>query len=418
MNEELKGLINQQRTMLDKAKAENRSFDADERKTWDSLQVKIDNLKKQIELDKNTDYINQPATAPIYSGSPSAPKNNNYRVIKNLFKGEQFSNDRFKSREEYFNALFSNRHDDRLRGVKNAASTGIGSQGGFAVPTEYSSVYWDKSLESEIIRSRAQVWKMTSDTRIVPMFNSQDTSTGIYGFVSQWLAELGTATVQTPELRGLKLSAHKLGLYTALSREVAEDGLDFPRQVENALTKALGWSLDDAFFNGNGVGKPIGILNAACKIVVGKENGQANNSIVRENLVKMFARLMPGSFQNAVWVVNQSCLVSLLMLKDDAGNPLWAYGKPLLGLPVIVSEKLPSVGNQGDIALCDFSCYAIGMRQEIAIDTSNAPGWTKDQIDLRGIIRVTGQPIFSQPIKQKDGNTVSPFVLLADRLAG
>ena len=103
------------------------------------------------------------------------------------------------------------------------------------------------------------------------------------------------------------------------------------------------------------------------------------------------------------------------MLQDDAGNPLWEFGKPLFGLPVIITEKLPALGSQGDIVLCDLSCYVIGMRQEIAIDTSNAPGWTKDQIDLRGIIRVTGQPIFSQPIKQKNGDTVSPFVLLGNR---
>jgi HK97 family phage major capsid protein len=336
-------------------------------------------------------------------------------LIKNLFAGEQFTNDGFKNQEDFFNALFSGRHDERLRGVQNSANTGVGSEGGFAVPTEFSKIYWDRSLDSEIVRPRAQVWKMTSNERLVPLFNSEDTSTGIYGFVSQWLAEYGTATVQTPELRGLKLKANKLALYTAMSREIAQDGLDFPRQCENALTKALGWSLDDAFLNGDGVGKPVGVLNASCKIVVDPESNQAADTIVRENLVKMFARLLPGSFQNAVWICNQTCLTSLLELTNDAGDLLWSYGKTLFGLPVIITEKLPALGSQGDIALCDFSCYAIGMRQEIAVDTSNAPGWTKDQIDLRGIIRVTGQPIFSKPLKQKNGNTVSPFILLGNR---
>ena len=416
MKEQLKKAIARHKEILNLVKKENRTLNEAEREEWNSLQTQIENLKAELELVENEDFMNQPANQPTFPvlGS-SGPQNNNPRLIKNLFAGEQFTNDGFKNQEDFFNALFSGRHDERLRGVQNAASSGVGSQGGFAVPTEFSKIYWDRSLESEIVRPRAQVWKMTSEERMVPMFNSEDTSTGIYGFVSSWLAEYGEATVQTPELRGLKLKTNKLGLYTAMSREIAQDGLDFPRQCEMALTKALGWSLDDSFLNGNGVAKPVGVLNAACKIVVDPESNQANDTIVRENLVKMFARLLPGSFQNAVWIANQTCLVSLLMLQDDAGNPLWEFGKPLFGLPVIITEKLPAVGSQGDIVLADFSYYAIGMRQEIAIDTSNAPGWTKDQIDLRGIIRVTGQPIFSQPIKQKNGDTVSPFVLLGDR---
>jgi len=416
MKEQLKKAIARQKEILNLVKKENRTLNEKEREEWSSLQNQITNLKDELELAENENFMSQPANQPTFSGlGSSGPQNNNPRLIQNLFKGEQFTNDGFKNQEDFFNTLFSGRHDERLKGIQNAASSGVGSQGGFTVPTEFSKIYWDRSLDSEIVRPRAQVWKMTSEERMVPMFNSEDTSTGIYGFVSQWLAEYGTATVQTPELRGLKLKANKLGLYTAMSREIAQDGLDFPRQCENALTKALGWSLDDAFLNGDGVGKPVGVLNASCKIVVDPESNQADNTIIRENLVKMFARLLPGSFKNAVWVVNQTALVPLLMLKDDAGNPLWSYGKPLLGIPVIITEKLPALGTQGDIALCDFSCYAIGMRQEIAVDTSNAPGWTKDQIDLRGIIRVTGQPIFSKPIKQKNGNTVSPFVLLGNR---
>lgn len=418
MNEQLKKAIARQKEILALAKQGNRTLNDSERKEWDSLQVQIENCKQEIALQNNENFMDQPANTPnmfIPQGREVGPQNGNPRLIQNLFKGETFDNGGFKNQEDFFNALFSGRHDERLKGIQNAASSGVASEGGYSVPSSYSSIYWDRSLESEIVRPRAQVWKMTSEERMVPMFSSENTSTGIYGFVSQWLSELGTATVQTPELRGLKLKANKLGLYTAMSREIAQDGLDFPRQCENALTKALGWSLDDAFLNGNGIGQPVGVLNAACKIVVDPESAQVNNTIIRQNLVKMFARLTPGSFPNAIWLANQTCLVSLLMLKDDAGNPLWEFGKPLFGLPVIITEKLPAVGNQGDIALCDLGAYTIGMRQEIAIDTSNAPGWTKDQIDLRGIIRVTGTPIFSKPITQKNGDTVSPFVLLGDR---
>lgn len=418
MKEKLKKAIARQKELLNLVKKENRTLNESERGEWDSLQNQIENLKAEIELTESENFVNQPADQPTFSGMESSgPQNRNPRLIQNLFKGETFDNGGFKTAEEFMNVAFSGKADDRIIKIQNSgsANSGIGSEGGIVCPTEFSKIYWDRSLETEIIRPKATVWKMLSNERLVPMFNSQDTSTSVYGFISQWLPELGTANVQVPNLRGLKLKADKLGIFTSLSREISQDGLDFNKQLETALVKALGYSLDWAFLRGSGIGQPLGILNSGCKIVVPRGT---LNAVSYADLAKMHSKLLPGSFSSAFWVVNQTALEKLTLMTDAGGNLLWSYGQPLLGLPVRVTEKLPTLGSQGDVILIDPSFYCVGMRQEVQIDTSNAPGWTNDSISVRGLLRIAGLPMFSQPIKQADGNTVSPFIILGDVVPG
>ena len=55
MNEELKKLLNQQKALLDKAKAEGRVPSLmKERTFWNDLQAKINAAKEQIEAEKSS----------------------------------------------------------------------------------------------------------------------------------------------------------------------------------------------------------------------------------------------------------------------------------------------------------------------------------------------------------------------------
>jgi HK97 family phage major capsid protein len=90
------------------------------------------------------------------------------------------------------------------------------------------------------------------------------------------------------------------------------DGLGYEEQLGKAITKALGFFLDSAFLNGVGVGEPEGVINAPATVIVAKETGQAAATINYENVKRMFARLHPASFKNAVWVANSTTIPQLL----------------------------------------------------------------------------------------------------------
>ncbi len=88
----------------------------------------------------------------------------------------------------------------------------------------------------------------------------------------------------------------------------------------------------------------------------------------------------------------------------------------ILTRPVIFTEKTETLGSAGDIMLCDFSQYVVGLRQGLRFDQSIHPGFTTDEIYARLIERHDGQPLWDKALTLEDGSTtVSPFVKLAAR---
>jgi HK97 family phage major capsid protein len=190
------------------------------------------------------------------------------------------------------------------------------------------------------------------------------------------------------------------------------------------LTKAIGWTLDDAFLNGHGAGQPLGVLNCPCLIEVAKESSQTAATIVYENIINMFSRLHPNCMSKAKWVCSITAMPQLMQLYFSVGAGGNAVpvlqettGKfTLLGKEVLFTEKLPVLGQKGDIMLCDFSQYAVGLREELRIEKSNAPGFSTDESTWRTVCRADGMGTWDTTLTLKDGSTtVSPFITLAER---
>jgi len=347
-----------------------------------------------------------------------------YRSMFYNNKHHDLDRGEFRNFEDFLQAVESGLNDPRL---KRAHVEGTPSAGGFLVPEEFASIILDQALEGEIVRPLATVWPMTSNVRKVPGWDGSDHRTSVYGgFSAEWLGEGSTGTRKQAKLRQIKLEVKKLGIYTQASRELIQDGLSFEQSLGGALISAAGFYMDSAFLTGTGAGQPKGVLIDNALIVVAKEGSQAAATIMFENLVKMWSRLHPASMTKAVWVANPTIIPQLMTLGLTLGTsgapvympPAGASASPygtLLGRPLMFTEKLPSLGNQGDILLADFTQYAVGLRQELLIDKSNAPGWLQDLTDYRVIARVDGQGTWSEPVTPKNGNTLSWCVTLAER---
>ncbi len=375
---------------------------------------------------------NAPTADNANGGNGSAPlvTRAKGRRFAEMFPQARLDLGGFASSEEYLATLHSGLADPRLvpahapRGLMATATGTVPSDGGFSVPTQVFAEWLDSSLESEIVRSRADVRPMTTSEAIAAGWDDADHSAELYGgFAGQWVEEDGAMTVQTPNMRNIKLKARKLALLASASNELIADGVGYESQLGMAITKALGWFLDRAFFNGQGAAAPMGIWNAPCTITVPKRGGQSAATIMYDNLTDMFARLHPASIANAVWVANSTAIPSLLTL----GIPVGTGGMPfpvmsqangefrIFTRPVIFTEKAAAIGNVGDIGLYDFSQYVVGIRQEFQLAKSVEAGFTQDKSYYRGIIRVDGQPKLSAPVTPANGQTLSPFVVLAAR---
>jgi HK97 family phage major capsid protein len=85
----------------------------------------------------------------------------------------------------------------------------------------------------------------------------------------------------------------------------------------------------------------------------------------------------------------------------------------MLTRPVIFTEKLPALGSAGQLLLADFSQYTIGLRREITLEKSLAPGFQTDAATYRALCRMDGQPTWNRAFLPKNGTALGPFVALA-----
>lgn len=346
------------------------------------------------------------------------------RTFSAMFGASARQTDGWSSSEEFLATLHSGRADARLRASyaprMNAIATGtVPADGGFSVPTEFSAQWLDTSLESEVVRPRAAIWPMVSDSRRVPGFDASDSSASLYGgFSGQWITQGSPITAQTPKLRAIELHARKLALLAQVANELIADGLGYDQQLGQAIIRAIGWFLDSAFLTGAGAPGPLGVLNAPCTIATTRD---VASQISYNDLVTMFSRLHPASVANAVFVASPTAIPMLTQLTIAIGTagshvPVMREqdgGFVILTKKVLFTEKLPGLGTNGDVMLADFSQYAVGLRADVSLERSGHAGFTSDTSYYRGLLRADGMPTWAAPYTPLHGDTLSPFIVLA-----
>lgn len=329
----------------------------------------------------------------------------------------------------FFSACLSGRHHPGLKHhIQADIRETVPGEGGFIIPTEYSSRIHNVSLEDEVIMPRCWVQPMQSNEINIPGMTIGDHSTALMGgFIAAYVDELSALSQADPTVRQIKLKCKKLTGLIKFSHEMTEDAPGGENTIINLCGKGLAWYRDKAFIKGSGAGEPLGILNSPALVTVSKQGEQAASTIMYENILDMMAALYAGSFKNSVWLCHQTTIPQLLSLHLDVGTggaPVKAVteGKDgimqLMTRPILWTEKTEPLGTLGDIILCDLSQYVVGLRSGMRFDTSIHAGtaFTSDELLARIIERHDGQPLWDTTLTLEDGSTeVSPFVTLEAR---
>lgn len=364
------------------------------------------------------DYVNE-----TYGAASTQNK-----TFRGMFGEESLSTGGFDTFGEFLKLVDSGRSDTRLvTKAPSGASESIPSDGGYIVAPEFTARIFDVALESEIVRPLSVVYPMKSHSLNIPAMQLVPHSTALYGNVEmRWVDEGGTVTPTKPTFRSMTMTANKARIDMMITNELlADSSPSYESLIGNIITSTFAYGLDSVFLTtGNGAGQPLSILNSNCLITVDAEDGQSSGTIVWENIINMYSRMHPACVGNAVWVASITAIPALMTLFFSVGTggvPVPALREEsgkfyLLGKRVYLTEKISTLGNIFDIAFCDFSQYAVGLRQELRIEKSNSPGWSTDESAWRCIVRIDGQPLWDRTLILKDGVTeVSPFVTLAAR---
>ena len=329
--------------------------------------------------------------------------------------------------------------DKKLLAVM-AKATGAGeavpSDGGFLVAQEFIPNIIDKVYQTSIVAG------MCAKQPVGPNFNGvkipavNETSRldgyrwgGILGY---WMAEAGSITKSKPGIRQISVELQKLACLCYATDELLQDSVGLTGYINKWFPMEMAFRLDDAVINGDGAGKPLGIINSAnpALIAITKETNQAATTIVTSNILKMWRRLWAANRPRAVWFYNQDCEEQLATLSVPIGTagqlfPLFAWpGSPtnpseqprIMGRPAYAIEQCPTLGAQGDIVLCDPTEYLIIDKGGMQMATSIHVQFVTDETAFRFIYRVNGQPIWNSPLTPfKGSNTLSPYIVTAIR---
>jgi HK97 family phage major capsid protein len=320
---------------------------------------------------------------------------------------------------------------NELRGrYRNDYGSVVPSEGGFLLPETLSSQLMQMSLETAVVRPRAVVVPMTTQTLAFPAVDVNTHVGSVFGGITtQWAAEGETLTPSSAKFGRILLQAAKLAAFAGVPNEFVADALPaFVEFITTAYPQAITHAEDSAFLTGDGIGKPLGVLKASSRATVAKETGQAKNTIVWENLVGMYARMFPSSLGRAVWIASIDTfreLFTMGMTVGTGGGPvMFGYGGgtasptlSILGRPVIFTEKTPTIGNESDISFVDLGYYIIGDRKMLMAESSAHFSFDTDETVWRFIQRVDGRPSLISSITPKNaGSALSAYVTLADRL--
>ena len=314
-----------------------------------------------------------------------------------------------------------------LHKIRNDYGTAVPADGGFLVPEYLRAELLRVALETSIVRARARVIPMATETLPFPAIDDTSHASNVYGgLTAYWTEESGQLTESQATFKRIKLEAKKLTAYAEVPNELFSASIiSFEALVNQIYPEALAWFEDVAFTRGTGVGEPLGFLNANSAVSVTKEAGQVANTIVWENIVKMYSRMLPTSLGRAVWIAHIDTfpeLATMALAVGTGGGPIWlnngVEGPPMtiLGRPVIFTEKAETVGTAGDINFVDLGYYLIGDRQMMQAETSPHYKFQNDQTAIRFIQRLDGRPwVESALTPHKGSNTLTPFVKIAVR---
>ncbi len=321
--------------------------------------------------------------------------------------------------------------------VKTALAESSGITGGYTVPPMFAQQLQMLAIEESVVQGMATSMPLTSRTLLVPSLdvttvNAAGVSNLLSGVQMQWLAEAATRPETEPQFRQTELTAWELSGYAIASNTLlADNAVGLDAVLTMLFSASIAWYSEYAFLQGNGVGKPLGILNAPASLVVNR----TTTSYVRwEDFTNLYGKIYFPLLKSGrlAWMAHQSTIPNILRLNDESGTTTTTTGSGRLvyqpfdqgakkaptpwevfGAPIYFTEKLPALGTKGDLIFCDWSKYLVGNRMELQIEVSPHVKFLNNQLVWRIVARLDGQPWLNNPVTLADGtSTVSPFVIL------
>lgn len=399
----------------------------------DAITDKMEAINKNIQaLERNLEASRQNAE-PIDGQYDGILHDDKTGEAKDDKKGLKV----FASLGDQLKAIYDTRKtgvvDKRLQQVNDAVlgtNGANGADGGFALQTDFAGMILESAVQQSPLLNRLDRYTCSSPANAMRWLSAAETdvSKSVFGGVQMyWAAEGATVAASKPQFREMKMDLEKMMGFAYCTDEMLQDAAFLTGFFGNAFTLAAERLLIDSVISGDGVGKPLGLLNSKAMLTVAKEDGQAAGTFLGANAIKMQARAMPRNRDRLVWLMHPDVEEQLPYLSIQSGeaakflwNPEGGLGnfdtQRVLNKPVLFEDSCSALGNKGDIMLVDPFQYILLTKGTAKQDWSVHVEFLTDQNCFRMIYRCNGAPKAETPLTIKNSTkTRSPYITLAAR---
>ena len=384
------------KAFLDSHRNEKGVLSAEDDAAYTRMEQEITDLGKEIARLERQKAFEQELSQPLNKPLTGRPVSGGVEKEKTGRASEEY-------KANFWNAM---RSKVPLPSVVNALEEGTDSEGGYLVPDEYERTLVEALEEENVFRQMAKVIRTSSGDRKIPVVATKGTAS--------WIDEEGAYTESDDSFGQVSIGAYKVGTMIKVSEELLNDSVfDLESYIAKEFARRIGAKEEEAFFTGDGSGKPLGVLAATG----GAETGvtaASSTAVTADELMDLFYSLKSPYRKKAVWVLNDSTIKAVRKLKDSTGQYLWqpslVAGTPdtLLGRPVKTSAYMPVIAaGAKTIAFGDFSYYWIADRQGRSFKRLNELYAANGQVGFLGSQRVDGKLVLSEAVKvlaQKAGS--------------
>lgn len=422
--EQIRARLQEISAALEGMQAGDEGFSAEQLEQIDSLNVEFEGLNTQLSAAEKVEAMRAKTSAGRKTSAVVPTGDNAARIQVGENRASRFGG--FESTGAWLMAVKKAGQSGEVdkRFLNTAAKESIGEDGGFLVPEEIGAAILKKIEGDGSLMASTTAIQVGGNSLVLNVDENAPWSGGV---TAAWTGEGQTIAESKPSFKQAQWRLQKLAALIKATDELLDDATALESYILAAAPGAFVHQINKAILSGNGVAKPLGIINCPFTVSVAKESGQDNDTVVAENIVKMYSRMLPQSRSNAAWYVNPAVEEQLRLLKDNNDN--FIYLSPgsqmnqtpyatLLGRPVIpLMAGIPALGDTGDIIFADLSYYyMIRKASGIKSATSIHLHFDKEITSFRFSMRLDGKCPYQSAVTTEFGSySMSAFVKLDAR---
>lgn len=377
------------KSFLDEKRTDDGFVSAEDAAAYDRMEEDVVNLGREIERLERQEAIDAEMAKAAKGPITAKP---------GIGQGAEEKTGRASA--AYKKAFWDSMRNRMSYEVQNALSIGTDSEGGYLVPDEYERKLVE-ALEDEVFfRSLATVIRTSSGDRKIPVVTSKGEAA--------WIDEGGQFPEDDDSFGQTSIGAYKLATMIKVSDELLNDSVfNIEAYISKEFGRRIGTKEEEAFFIGDGSGKPVGIFHTSG----GAETGvtTSGSSITFDDVMDLYYSLRAPYRNKATFLLNDSTVKAIRKLKDGNGNYIWQpsvrEGEPdrILNRPYRTSIYVPEIAAGNRImAFGDFSYYWIADRQGRSFKRLNELFATTGQVGFLASERVDGKLILAEAVKTLD----------------